>query len=96
MLFAQDPDLDYNLRADSADVILRLGSIDNKTTAKEIIMMLGRQDGDVKTIFDNAQNVHIDEIEKSVIEALEFLSELPVISKITFDYINCSHLSGDK
>lgn len=87
MLFAQDPDLDYNLRADSADVILRLGSIDNKSTAKEIIMMLGRQDGNVKTIFDNAQNVHIDEIEQSVIEALEFLSGLPIISKITFDYI---------
>lgn len=72
--FSQDPDLDYNLRADSADVILSLGSLKNKETAREIIMMLGRKDGNVKTIFDNAQNVHIDEIEKSVIEALEFLS----------------------
>lgn len=74
MGFAQDPDLDYNLRADSADVILRLGSDSNKITAREIIMMLGRQCGDVKTIFDNAQNVHIDEIEQSVLDALEFLS----------------------
>ena len=93
--FAQDPDLDYNLRADSADVILKLGSKDNKKTAKTIIMMLGRQDGDVKTIFDNAQNVHVDEIEQSVLEALEFLSSIemntitgvPGTEKISFEYV---------
>lgn len=93
--FSQDPDLDYDLRADSADVILRLGSEEHKVTARKIIMMLGRQDGNVKTIFDNAQNVHVDEIEKSVLEALEFLSsiDLQTISSdpnsptITFDYV---------
>jgi hypothetical protein len=93
--FAQDPDLDYNLRADSADVILRLGSSGNKIIAREIIMILGRQDGTVKTIFDNAQNVHIDEIEQSVLEALEFLSsieiktlsDVPGTTKITFEYV---------
>jgi hypothetical protein len=91
MSFAQDPDLDYNLRADSADVVLQLGSVENKKTAREIIMMLGRQDGNVKTIFDNAQNVHIDEIEKSVLEALEFLSSINMKTvhgkQITFEYV---------
>lgn len=95
MSFAQDPDLDYNLRADAADVVLQLGSEKNKKTAREIIMMLGRQDGDVKTIFDNAQNVHVDEIEQSVLEALEFLSGIsmktlsgiPGTAQITFEYV---------
>ena len=95
MSFAQDPDLDYNLRADSADVVLQLGSEENKKTVREIIMMLGRQDGHVKTIFDNTQNVHIDEIEKSVLEALEFLSSInmktlsgvPGTAQITFEYV---------
>lgn len=95
MSFAQDPDLDYNLRADAADVVLQLGSEENKKTAREIIMMLGRQDGDVKTIFDNAQNVHVDEIEQSVLEALEFLSGIsmntlsgvPGTAHITFEYV---------
>lgn len=91
MGFAQDPDLDYNLRADSADVILSLGSTENKITAREIIMMLGRQDGNSKTIFDNAQNVHVDEIEQSVMEALEFLSGINMKTlsgvPITFDYV---------
>ena len=76
MSFAQDPDLDYNLRADSADAILHLGSDENKITAREIIMMLGRKDGTVKTIFDNAQNVHVDEIEESVLKGLEFLASI--------------------
>ena len=95
MSFAQDPYLDYNLRADAADVILSLGSNDNKILAREIIILLGRQDGTVKTIFDNAQNVHVDEIEKSVLEALEFLSSInmktlsgvPGTDIITFDYV---------
>jgi hypothetical protein len=93
--FAQDTFLDYNLRADSADVVLQLGSDDNKKTAREIIMVLGRQDGNVKTIFDNSQNVHINEIEQSVLEALEFLSsinmktlsDIPGTAQITFDYV---------
>lgn len=91
MLFAQDPDLDYNLRADSADVILRLGSEENKITAREIIMMLGRVDGTGSTIFDNAQNVHIDEIEDSVVKILEFLSNCPTMTvgngPITYDFV---------
>lgn len=93
--FAQDNMLDYNLRADAADVILSLGSAKNKTIAREIIMILGRQDGNVKTIFDNAQNVHVDEIEQSVLVALEFLagidiktiSGVPGTPKITFEYV---------
>ena len=95
MSFAQDPDLDYNLRADSADVVLQLGSEENKKRARKIIMMLGRQDGSVKNIFDNAQNVHVDEIEQSVLRILEFLSSinmktlsgLPGTAQITFEYV---------
>lgn len=95
MAFAQDPDIDYNLRADSADVILRVGSEENKVTARKIIMMLGRENGDNKTIFDNAQNVHVDEIEESVIDCLELLasinmktiSGIPGTPEITFEYV---------
>lgn len=95
MEFAQDPDLDYNLRADSGDVILRVGSEENKITARNIIMMLGREGGENKTVFDNAQNVHVDEIEESVIEVLEFLASIdmktvsgvPGTPVITFEYV---------
>ena len=95
LLFCQDPDLDYNLRADSADVVLQLGSDDNKPKAKKIIMMLGRENRKVKTIFDNAQNVHTTEIEQSVLKGLDFLSNIsintisgvPGTPEINLDYI---------
>jgi hypothetical protein len=93
--FAQDNELDYNLRADAADVILRVGSDKNKLTARKIIMILGTRDGVVKTIFDNAQNVHVNEIEESVLEALEFLSSIEIkpisgvrgTEEIGFEYV---------
>jgi hypothetical protein len=92
---AQDTELDYNLRADSADVILRLGTKSNKKIATEIIMVLGRQHGHVNNIFDNAQNVHVNEIEDSVLKGLEFLvsietktvSGVPGAPTITFAYV---------
>jgi hypothetical protein len=94
MSFAQDPELDYNLRADAADVILGLGDLSNKLTARKIIQMLGRENRSVRTIFDNAQNVHVDEIEKSVKEIIEFLSSIVIRpsdkedkKEITFDVI---------
>jgi hypothetical protein len=92
--FARDSDLDYNLRADSADVILQLGKEEYKIEARNIIMILGRQEGNVRTIFENAQNVHTDDIEHSVIEIVEFLSSMPLMKlggkngiTITFEYV---------
>jgi hypothetical protein len=90
--FATDEELDYNLRADAADTLLNLAEEHIKTKAREIIMILGRSLGDVRTVFDNAQNVHTEEIEESVADALEFLTTLPLLeissSPITFEYIN--------
>jgi hypothetical protein len=89
--FAQDTELDYNLRADASDVLLSLGTDKTKVIGREIIMLLGRSDGQIKTVFDNAQNVHTHEIEASVLETLEFLAGLPLTkigdNEITFDYV---------
>lgn len=90
--FAHDNELDYDRRADAADVLLRLGNKDMQEGGRAIIIELGRVNGEVRTVFDNAQNVHNEEVEESVAEALEFLSTLPVhtINKtpIDFDYVN--------
>jgi hypothetical protein len=89
--FASDNELDYNIRADAADVVLQLGSDENKETSREIIMMLGRGDRGTHTVFDNAQNVHTEEVEESVNEIIEFLNqfELMTISgkAIEFEYV---------
>lgn len=90
--FAKDKELDYNRRADSADILLSLGSPSMKQYGHNIIMELGKSDRKNHTIFDNAQNVHNEKVEESVTEALEFLSTLPLYqvkgTAIDFNYVN--------
>jgi len=89
--FAEDTELDYDRRADAADVLLRLGSSTIKEFARVVIMRLGGIEGCVRTVFENAQNVHTEEVESSVSEALEFFAMMPLhmVNKqvIEFDYV---------
>ena len=87
--FSQDTDTPYNLRADAADVLMRLGDGDFTLLGRDTIEDLGRDpvEGD-HTIFGNAQNVHTEEVESSVAQALEFFSEnIRVKPHVTFEYI---------
>ena len=90
--FAQDSDVEYDRRADAADILLRLGEKNMQEAGRSIIKELGCVAGEVKTVFDNAQNVHNEEVEESVFEALEFLNTLPIHTinnlPIDFDYVN--------
>ena len=88
--FAENEDNDYNLRADASDVLLSLGSEEMKIKGREIIMKLG---GKGKTIFENKQNVHVKEIEKSVMKILETICYVPIMKSnddkfINFDYVD--------
>lgn len=74
--FATDTELDYNIRGDATDVLLQLGCEKNKGVAKEIILLLGRENRLVRTVYDSKQTVHIDEIDKSVSEIIEFLATM--------------------
>jgi len=86
--FANDAELDYNLRADAADTLLTLGSDEMKIKGREIIYALGRFFGEGKTIFENAQNVHTSKIEESVMKNLESLSSFPTMKNQDGNYIN--------
>lgn len=90
--FGYDENLDYNLRADAADTLLSAASENVKKKAREIITLLGRIEGDVKTVFDNAQNVHTNAVEESVLETLEFFSTINLLEvegvPIEFDYVS--------
>lgn len=89
---AESNDVDYNLRADSADVLLKSGSEESKIKAREIITLLGRLNSTVISIFDNAQNVHNEEIEDSVNDIIEILNQYDLLKIngefITFDYVD--------
>ena len=50
--FAQDEFLDYDRRADAADVLLRMGTDMYKYHARHVIMQLGNTNTKGKTIFD--------------------------------------------
>ncbi len=90
--FAKDQGLDYDLRADAADVLIRMGTSIMKQQGRDVIFELGRINGTVRSVFENAQNVHTTEIEESVMNTLEKLSEIPTMivndSPIDFEYIN--------
>jgi hypothetical protein len=91
--FSEDIELDYDLRADAADVLLQLGTEEFKNLGRSIITMLGRIDGNVKTIFDNKQNVHTKDIEKSVLSILEVLLSYQTM-KISENNINYEYVKN--
>lgn len=93
--FAESQDIEYNLRADAADILITFGSESSRDKGRDIIMQLGQINGPVRTVFDNAQNIHTEKVEESVAETLEFLSTFHVYSinnnPIDFEYVN-SHV----
>jgi len=74
--FATDSTLDYNLRADVADLLVRMGGSKAKEIGKEIILFLGRNPDGISTIYNNRQNVHDDTIDESVRKFVLYIASL--------------------
>lgn len=75
---ANDMDLDINLRADAADTLLSLGSDPVVRLATAIIEELGRTTIVPRTIYDNGQNVHTQEVSESIEESISKLLDYPI------------------
>ena len=92
---SQNEKEEYNVRADATDVVLRYGKDNYKSIAKDIILELGKVggNGEIKNIYENAQNAHNIEIEQSVIQSLEKINMIPLSKKensedfIDFEYV---------
>jgi hypothetical protein len=77
MEFAKDTELDYNIRADSCDTLINLGvNTSIKAEANAILTSLGSIFGVVKTVYDNAQNVHNKDLEKTSLPIISFLLQI--------------------
>ena len=74
--FANDGKLDYNIRADATDILLKSENKDIKSEAEKIINILGNENNTTNNIYNNKQNVHIKEIEESSMKILENLQTL--------------------
>lgn len=97
LTFAQDEKVEYNLRADAADVLLMSTNPEILEAAQKLIFDLGKTSNNVtNTIYNNAQNVHIVKIEDNLNRILEFLCsfEIKKISDVSAENPN-SELSFD-
>lgn len=74
--FATDPDLDYNLRADAADLLVRSGSNSSKDIGRDIITLLGRNSNGLTTVYTNRQNVHDKDIEENIKQFILHISSI--------------------
>ena len=91
--FCQDQDLDYELRADAADLILTQGLTErNRQIAMDTIITLGQETGyrcPVTSIYNNRQNVHNSKIDESVKEMIQYIASIQLNTKegvyITYD-----------
>ena len=93
--FCVDENIEYNRRADSADVILTFGNESYKKKGELIINKLGNRNNKEKTIFGNEQNVHTKEIDKSVNDILIKLSSFPIIKLDNKNYISFNDVKNE-
>lgn len=89
---AQNEKEEYNARADATDVLLSLGSGNIKQIAQQIITTLGIGTKKFHTVYDNAQNVHTQQVDESIQTTIEFLQGFEIMkinkdSPITFEYV---------
>lgn len=91
LVVCEDEKVDYNVRADATDLLLSLGSEEKKALARTIIRNLGDIDGRARTIYQDAQNVHNQEVEDSIQEMLDSLTEIRIYESegkmVDFDHI---------
>jgi hypothetical protein len=93
ILYAICENVEYseNVRADACDTLLYGGTDEYKQKARIIINTLGNVKNIDKTIYGNSQNVHVEEIEKSIIQGIEFLNKFELMKvnnqNIDFDYV---------
>ncbi len=91
LLFAQDKSLHNDLRADATDLLLGLSPDKMQEAAWKVLSELASAYGHVRSVFDNAQNVHTSEIDKALTEGLKELAEIPLMEvnklPITFEFV---------
>lgn len=66
-----------NIRADAADVLIRLGTEESSSRARDAILEMGHSGSGVKTIYNNSQNIHVTSINKTIQDYIKTLMNEP-------------------
>ena len=93
--FASDNQLDYNLRADAADLLVRAGSDQAKEIGRDIIILLGRNTGGLTTIYNDRQNVHDEKIDENIKKFILELSSIHLKNNSEGKYITFSDVQKE-
>lgn len=92
--FCKDNQLDFNLRADAADLLLTFNTSEHiRQAALDTIILLGREQGGINrgiySVYNDRQNVHNQSIDNSVKDILCFLASIQSETKngnyVTYD-----------
>lgn len=81
----RDTTLEHRARADAADVILHMASNDTISEAEQTLKELG---GVHTTFYENKENVHSKEIDKSIKETIQYLDTLKISPIPSFDTVS--------
>lgn len=73
-----DTNMDYNIRADAADFLIRCGSDNSKTIGREMILLLGIENKKITTVYSDKQNVHDKDISESINKIIISISSKPM------------------
>ena len=93
--FARDNTLDYNLRADAADLLVRAGSASAKEVGREIITLLGRSPDGFTTVYTDRQNVHDEKIEENISKFILELSSIRLKVNSEGNYVSFSDVQKE-
>jgi hypothetical protein len=94
---ARNEDYDENVRADAADVLLRLGVGEQKQSARDIIVKLGFNPGlsarqspldKIRTIYSNSQNIHDNTISESVSKFIEKINKNFKVQRKSYNQVH--------
>jgi hypothetical protein len=90
---SENEQIEYNRRADAADILLRLGNDEYVKKSRHIINVVLQLDtSNQKSIYSNSQNVHSLGVEESVLDALEYLVQIELMQVNDSEQISLSYI----
>lgn len=87
VLLSTNTNLDYHLRADVSDLLIRLGNENSKEKGLQVIGKLGRMTKDLNTFYNNSENVHDEILDESISKSVLQLGSIELLNNTNYDEV---------